>query len=111
MFRKMRDHLSSVWNKFDMLLYSLAIASFVLRQFTQTFQVKLYIYLSLFIYIYICITYSLSCPRYANLIFIPLISLLLGHPDMCTSKHTVITNNYLKSYSVEFPYLENYTTI
>ena len=34
----MRDHLSSVWNKLDLLIYTLAITGFILKCFAATFQ-------------------------------------------------------------------------
>ena len=38
--RKMKDHVTSVWNKFDILLYSLAAVSFFMKNFAATFALS-----------------------------------------------------------------------
>ena len=38
---KLRDYVDSVWNKFDLSMYLLAILAFILRNFYETFWVGL----------------------------------------------------------------------
>lgn len=38
--RKIRDHLASVWNKVDCIIYVLAIVGFILKNFESTFQIS-----------------------------------------------------------------------
>ena len=38
---KMADYFTSVWNKFDFTMYTLALAVFILRNFEETFWVSL----------------------------------------------------------------------
>ena len=37
---KLRDYVNSVWNKFDMIVYVVAISAFILRNFYGTFWVR-----------------------------------------------------------------------
>ena len=38
--RKVRDHISSVWNKLDFIIHILAVIGFILKNFASTFQVS-----------------------------------------------------------------------
>ena len=39
-FKKLRGHLSNVWNKFDFIISFIGIVGFILKNFKQTFQVS-----------------------------------------------------------------------